>query len=260
MHMRDCGGWVAIQRHPQQGRSQPCAGSRRLSALGQKKTPPVSTRGKHAPGERQARGEESFRDFLGGDEALKVFGQAKSAGIRGPIRVRPASGDPRTSRTVRADCITNQSTGKCRSAGSCRSLTGADSRGFVIARMSSAIHCIQGTIPAFNATCNRGRRNAGLTRDLAQCTVAHSLSTSSCLNSSMKVNRMRRRPCNQAGFCAMPQNRYANIALLTGSELSRVHSAFKRQKRTKSPISTKCKTACPESAAQISIAGRRKGR
>ena len=84
-------GWLSSDIPGRDGRNRAQALAAYLRSV-QIENAPVSTRGKHAPRrERQARGEESFRDFLGGDEALKVFGQAKSAGIRDPyvfVRLR----------------------------------------------------------------------------------------------------------------------------------------------------------------------------
>ena len=84
-------GWLSGDIPGRDGRNRAQALAAYLHSV-QKKSAPVETRGKHAPRrERQARGKESFRDFLGGDEALKVFGQAKSAGIRDPyvfVRLR----------------------------------------------------------------------------------------------------------------------------------------------------------------------------
>ena len=52
--MRDCGGWVAIQRHPRQGRSPPFTGSRRLSVLGPNRKRPGFDTGQTRAQEREA--------------------------------------------------------------------------------------------------------------------------------------------------------------------------------------------------------------
>ena len=87
-------GWLSSDIPGRDGRNRAQALAAYLRAVHEEKRRAGYTRAgkRHAP-RRERYGAwrgRSCRDFLGGDERLKVFGQAKSAGIRDPyVFVRP---------------------------------------------------------------------------------------------------------------------------------------------------------------------------
>ena len=110
--MRDCGGWWLSSDIPRQGTVANCAGSAAYLRSVQRKTPRFRHGANTRPGREAGRAGRNHSEISSAGMKHQSLRSGKVYRYTRPIRVRPASGDPRTSRTVRADCIANQCTGK----------------------------------------------------------------------------------------------------------------------------------------------------